>query len=347
MASQTSTPARRGVLSPLNVNATIGSPSIGGKAGPAAEPQKFGETFLQSGLRKDAISDAVRQGSEVLGAKRWLSGGTVLAEGERPSKRSKGDSTLYNPIQPVEKVLRDGAGVQEAGLPVVQVSGYLGFTSQPDAHALLDSSSAPSSPTSSNGTSEAALNDSQLTVPDDSQIHTQTRVVPTLTLTELRQKAQEIKLRLRLASYKVRTNQVHVPMSRLEIRTIGSKSMSTSRIPQTSSTSLSDISNNQVQNPSAEKARQNDMSCSPPPKLCNAASIQVCKKKFDSPVKIGGGEPRDGYATPLLPRHREGLLNPPKLGRAIWDEMSPTKELTSSVVKRGTADALLSLKHQR
>lgn len=66
-------------------------------------------TVALDGLTKHAMSDAVRQGSGVLGAKRGLSMGNVLAEGERPSKRSKGDSTLYNPVQAGEKVLRDGA----------------------------------------------------------------------------------------------------------------------------------------------------------------------------------------------------------------------------------------------
>lgn len=54
-----------------------------------------------------------------------------------------------------------------------------------------------------------------------------------------------------------------------------------------------------------------------------------------------GEETHDKVATPMFPRHRQGV---PK---GIWNAKSPAKELTSSVVKRGTADALLSLKLQR
>jgi hypothetical protein len=81
------------------------------------------------------------------------------------------------------------------------------------------------------------------------------------------------------------------------------------------------------------------MSSSPPPMLYTNPSRSY---EPASPTKDGAEVARDDrYATPLLPRYRHGLLNPPNLG-------SPTRdELTSSVVKRGTADALLSLKLQR
>jgi hypothetical protein len=205
------------------------------------------------------------------------------------------------------------------------------------------------------------LNDTQITEPDE------VRVVLVLTQAELRevrftlpfydttsnnkQKARAIKLRLRLASYKVRTNQINLPMSRLQIKTTrcSFQRLPTSRtrvnLPQHRTplpSAASSIPNIQLQKPSAEKQRQTDIISSSPPPMLRVGSPPA-KKNFESgsPSKEGEEETREEFATPLLPRHRQGLLNPPNLG-------SPTRdELTSSVVKRGTADVLLSLKLQR
>lgn len=51
---------------------------------------------------------------------------------------------------------------------------------------------------------------------------------------------------------------------------------------------------------------------------------------------LGFEERQGGVVTPILPRQRHGLLNPPFLGEE--------RELSSSVVKKGfAADGLLSL----
>jgi hypothetical protein len=247
--------------------------------------------------------------------------------------------------------------------------------SRPDEDALSHTSSAPSSPASSGGFSDAALNDTQFTEPEPEE---PAQVVQTLTQAQIRQvyrpfpfvyttpseidqsfreietdnkqRAEAVRLRLRLASYKVRTNQTHVPMSRLQIRTIGSDRLPTSRVKTQRQamppTTPSNIPNIQVHKASAEKGRQiTTMSSSPPP-VHPAAASQPPNKSFVSPTKASA-ETREEFATPLLPRHRQILLKSAALGSAIWDEQSPGKDLTSSVVKRGTADALLSLKHQR
>lgn len=105
-------------------------------------------------------------------------------------------------------------------------------------------------------------------------------------------------MRLSLANYKVRTNQIDVPISRLQIRSSSRPSrigLSSSRISRT-----------------------------PLPSIPN---IETSPKKLNDP----------GLSTPLLPRQRERLLNPPMLG-------SPEEHsLTSSVVKGRAADGLLSL----
>jgi hypothetical protein len=65
-----------------------------------------------------------------------------------------------------------------------------------------------------------------------------------------------------------------------------------------------------------------------------------------SPHRDSAVEPREAVATPLLPRQRHSLLNPPSLGGNVEDR-SPARDLTSSVVKGRAANGLLSLmRHQ-
>jgi hypothetical protein len=73
--------------------------------------------------------------------------------------------------------------------------------------------------------------------------------------------------------------------------------------------------------------------------LRTAASSPPENFEGESPTKEGEEETREELATPLLPCRRQGLLNPPNLG----NPNSPGNDLTSSVVKRGTANVLLSL----
>ncbi|KUJ20914.1 uncharacterized protein LY89DRAFT_778560 [Mollisia scopiformis] len=210
----------------------------------------------------------------------------------------------------------------------------------------------PSSPVSSAGSSipspTAAVNESQnttITEPDDIQVLWP--VIPNiiavprpLTVEEVKQKAKEIRLRLSLANYKVRTNQIDVPISRLQIRSStfpnrlglsGASRVSRTPLP---SASLHNIS---LQKPSAEKSRifSASIPSSPPSKVRPGPTSRLASptKQRDSVA--------DGLSTPLLPRQREGLLNPPMLG-------SPEeRHLTSSVVKGRAADGLLSLmRHQ-
>jgi hypothetical protein len=61
-----------------------------------------------------------------------------------------------------------------------------------------------------------------------------------------------------------------------------------------------------------------------------------------SPLKENE-DTRESFATPLLPRQRQGLLDPPVSGSPLWDDRKNVRDLTSSVVKGRAADGLLSL----
>jgi hypothetical protein len=155
-----------------------------------------------------------------------------------------------------------------------------------------------------------------------------------------------MKIRLRFASYKVRTNQIDIPLSRLQIRssTASPRLTSLPRVASNASlhrtsipprTATTNIPNIELQKPFAEK------------KQVSAPAIP------SSPPSYKEGD-RPGYPsktaedTPLLPRQRRGLLNPPALGSPVWeDRRSAGNDLTSSVVKGRAADGLLSLmRHQ-
>lgn len=155
-----------------------------------------------------------------------------------------------------------------------------------------------------------------------------------LHLSNAKQRARALKLRLSLANYKVQTNQIDTPISQLQIKTTStskdlpvlSRAASTPRNRPVSSTNgLSNIPNILLPNPAKTR-----LFTSSPPQYTEAVS--------DSE---SGDEPPQAVATPLLPRQRQSLLNPPFLGD--FEDRSPARDLTSSVVKGRAAKGLLSL----
>jgi hypothetical protein len=168
------------------------------------------------------------------------------------------------------------------------------------------------------------------------------------------QKAEVLRLRLKLASYKVRTNQIDIPINRLQIKTLASTSPKLPYLPRTAANTsqrriplpptATTVPNIQLQNPSAEKTRTQEIrvTSSPPPYL----HIPQRQNKASSSLSVEDrshvGE-SEGFTTPILPRQCQDLLNPPSLGSPIWDG----SDLTSSVVKGRAADGLLSLMRQQ
>ena len=141
-----------------------------------------------------------------------------------------------------------------------------------------------------------------------------------------------MKLRLRLAAYKVRSNQMDISISQLKIKTIPtSPKLPTLPRPCSANTSQrrtplpSVIPNIKLSIPTTEHRETDNIPSSPPPQHANENASK-----------------KEAFATPLLPRQRHGLLNPPTLGSPIWKD----KDLTSSAVKGKAADSLLSLMRQ-
>jgi hypothetical protein len=100
------------------------------------------------------------------------------------------------------------------------------------------------------------------------------------------------------------------------------------------------IPNIQLPRPSAEKkpVYTSDIPSSPPSPYRGPTTES---NKLTSPHKEIDATTREGFATPLLPRQRQTMLNPLTLGSPIWEDRR--SELTSSVVKGRAADGLLSL----
>jgi len=158
-----------------------------------------------------------------------------------------------------------------------------------------------------------------------------------------------MKIRLRFASYKVRTNQIDIPLSRLQIRSstssprlpslprvASSASLHRTHIPPRTATT--NIPNIELQKPSAEKKQVSA------PAISSSPPSYKQGDRPGSPSKSVDDTTLEEFATPLLPRQRQGLLNSLALGSPVWeDRRSAGNDLTSSVVKGRAADGLLSL----
>lgn len=153
---------------------------------------------------------------------------------------------------------------------------------------------------------------------------------------ELRKRAQSMALRLRLANYKVETNQIDIPISKLEVissprlpalpQYSGSFTCPKPRTRTPLPTTVPDI---QVRRPSSE----------PNPRIPSSPPSQVEEHNEESM------SPTKPFVTPLLPRRRDGLSNMP--GNASPTRKDPSgRDLTSSVVKKTAADSLLDLMRQ-
>ncbi|CZT49249.1 uncharacterized protein RSE6_10063 [Rhynchosporium secalis] len=334
----------RPVLGDLNANTPLGRGAEAMEGGKSISPNKPGP--LAASLSEESLPESTNVHSvplypSLLAAKRKIYLGDVPTQQDAKRLKETGDAGETR-----QTVQQSGGELHE----FLQVNpqqrnrgGELGRQG--------DHTNEPTSPASScTSLDDSALNDSQLTnitIPDDNILPPR----PFLTREQLRQKAREVKLRLSLASYKVRTNQIDIPISRLEIRS----STTSSRIPPlprsttqssqaqqaTRPSSAPQVPYSSFQGPSAEiKQAQQATIYSSPPARCSTQELSLA-----SPTKSENHVSRAGFATPLLPRQQQGLLNPPSLGGSpSWEERG--NELTSSVVKGRAADGLLSLMRQ-
>ncbi|KAH7360496.1 hypothetical protein BKA65DRAFT_533786 [Rhexocercosporidium sp. MPI-PUGE-AT-0058] len=342
--------ATRPVLGDLNANTPLSRTGAQGlKASKGSSPTKpppMAEVLPQASLPEARKYGSTDEKAPVLGAKRKSYSADDAVHGSpKRLKETTGTEEDGGSNLPVQLL---GGDVQEVR-ELLQTSSQAAILGHHD-----DPSTAPTSPASSfTSQDNSGLNDSQnttITIPDDSP---QPPRPSPLTGEELRRKAREIKLRLSLASYKVRTNQIDIPISRLEIRS----SSTSSRIPPlprcaTNSSQTQDASrpssapqipNINLQIPSAEKKRPQSVTIpSSPPSYPSTLSDM---KRSTSPTKVANDATREGFATPLLPRQRQGVLNPPSLGGSpSWEDRG--SDLNSSVVKGRAADGLLCLMRQ-
>lgn len=136
------------------------------------------------------------------------------------------------------------------------------------------------------------------------------------------QKARAMRLRLRLAAYKVSSNQIDIPISQLQIKTAPHSPKPPTLPPPPYRTPL----------PSAI----------PRIRFPESPTRQDLEEAIPSSPPQEASARKEPFATPLLPRQRQGLLNPPALDSPTWKD----RELTSSAVKGKAADSLLSLMRQ-
>ena len=154
---------------------------------------------------------------------------------------------------------------------------------------------------------------------------------------ELRQRAQSMVLRLRLANYKVETNQIDVPISKLvviappKLPTLPGYSGSfTCPKPRTRTPLPTTVPDIKLRRPSSE----------PNTRIPSSPPSQDQGNDEDETAS-----PRKPFVTPLLPRRRDGLSSMP--GNASPTRKDPSgRDLTSSVVKKTAADSLLDLMRQ-
>ncbi|KAH6720049.1 hypothetical protein BKA61DRAFT_730428 [Leptodontidium sp. MPI-SDFR-AT-0119] len=309
----------RPVLGDLNANTPLSRPGAQGlktsKSNSLMKPAPLAEILPQASLPEARKYGSADEKAPVLGAKRKSYSADVAIYGAaKRLKETAGTEEDGEPHLPVQLLGSDVLEVRE--LPQTSSQGaIMGHHDDP--------STAPTSPASSfTSQDNSGLNDSQnttITIPDDSPLPP--RPSP-LTREELRQKAREIKLRLSLASYKVRTNQIDIPISRLEIRS----SSTSSRIPPLPRITTQCSQTQQISRPStaqhipainlqrlsAEKTRPQPVAIpSSPP--TDRETLET-SERFMSPTKVANDTTREGFATPLLPIQRQGVLNPPSFG---------------------------------
>jgi hypothetical protein len=145
----------------------------------------------------------------------------------------------------------------------------------------------------------------------------------------LMQRIQKMRLRLQLAAYKVQTNQIDVPMSRLEVRSTPSSPHNARpmQVPLPTTIARQALAATPLNTLSASQLSTEDSLTSP----------EHQPNGFVSPQKESTTS-REGYNTPVLPRQRQSIINPPSL-------RSPREtDLTSSAVKGNAARDLLMLR---
>ncbi|KAL3428095.1 hypothetical protein PVAG01_01604 [Phlyctema vagabunda] len=355
MASNNPAITARRVLSALDANASIGksTPNLSGKPGQVVEKTSLSKpSSTQQPPSKRLQSPA---SSGLVGEKRRRAD-SVGSEDDETSERAQ---KRRGSVEPTEVLDVQVGSSSQATQEVVPLQGRKGHaeleiysepSTQTDTQAPAPDVSLTKSPREDDAVVDA---DSQNTVSTSSTIpnelvdpsstrreaqSAQEAIVPgsprTLSKDKFRKHAAAIKLRLGLASYKIRTNQLDVPLQRLQYRTMSSRfpplprlppvsDVPRRRIPESSSFTVARVPDIQVQRPTLQNSSINSTPAYSPEKAEQGAS-----------------------PTTILPRQREALLNPPQLqrpSRTQTPEVSPSRDSINNVVSEGAVDGLLSL----
>ena len=146
------------------------------------------------------------------------------------------------------------------------------------------------------------------------------------------QHAETLRLRLRLAHFKVRTNQTHIPLSHLQISTTEAPGSSPAHEP-----SLPKLLPPPILKPTAYSSRtfQQHDALSSPPSSPDDGSGKIVQEEV--------------FRTPALPRHSIGQTSSPPSSeeRVPLRERAQDDRLTSSAVRGKAAIGLLGLRQER
>lgn len=164
-------------------------------------------------------------------------------------------------------------------------------------------------------------------------------------LTDNEQRAENLRLRLRLAHFKVKTNQIQIPLSQLRISTereLSSQSQESAATPdEEPSLPKLKLLPAPILRPTAYSTR----TISKPQILSSPPSSAE-----NSPGKSAGD---DVFRTPALPRHparntlRQTSSPPDSAERILRKRYDEDDDLTSSAIRGNAAIGLLGLRQER
>ncbi|CAN8097203.1 unnamed protein product [Discula destructiva] len=335
------TPTKRRALGALDVNTLTRSPStsaaklVGKRTSPlkkTAVARHASTTPLSSPARKEGTSPQ----------KRSLEVGDVASSSFK-KLRAATASSANSPVKKTAAVVKSEATGEENADEEESPPASTQRSLSPDASSLFDNSTintsqltaitepdatAPIRTTTTTTTTTAAALHLPLSITSTAADEAMPDLPPPRprrvppTREEFRQKAEILKLRLSLASYKVKTNQTDVPLDKLQVRPVpGMACRRASPLPSMSAHTIERATPVQYWYRSLAPSRQ---------RVASSSQEEV------------DGESGDDME--VLPKVVGGMVTPPRKRSDVDDEDDQEEvRLTSSGLRGGAAKGLLSL----
>ncbi|KAI0481693.1 hypothetical protein F4859DRAFT_430276 [Xylaria cf. heliscus] len=308
----TASPSKRRALAPLDVNtrsplgASRSSPS---KSDLPKSKMALGTSLAEPNTLKRPIERAGDREAPGSAKKRRLSGPGHELHSPRPAPKDVNDAQRPRSVSPEDSSLFDNSTVDNSQVTVI---------SEPD----VDTTAAPAAP-----------------VPP---AVTETRPRQgSMTREEARQKAEILRLRLGLASYKVRTNQEHVPLERLQVRRVPGRflkrSSATVLLPPLQATSPRSIALAAMSRSNEQKRLSSPARIEGP--LPQTVLPTAPSHRRDSGISLAAA---DVHKTPIRGREQEQTL-PPACLNTPQRKLTETGNALSDSERGGAAEGLLSL----